>query len=148
MFIYTIGALTMYYRTGVPDKGRVWRRIVQAWGQDNDVQVFDPSITYERERNHLYDSKMCVDQNDFYISKCDIAIVNLDDLEDSPGSIYELVRFKEQRKPVIAFGTTKFDWSPHINSCISNKCESLDDAMELIVNMFDQGNFYTFDNDL
>jgi len=141
MFIYTIGALTYYYKIGTPEKGSIWRTNILEWAGDNDAFAFDPSITYKRERNHKYDPRMCVDQNDYYIEKCDIAIVNLSDLEKSPGSIYELVRFKEQKKPVIAFGKSEIDWSPHINSCISQKCETLEDVIELLVNMFDQGNF-------
>ena len=137
MFIYTIGALTHYHKKGESQKGRVWRNIVQNWGRDNCISVFNPSITYDREASHRYEPRMCVDQNDFFIQKCDIAIVNLDKLEKSPGSIYELVRFKEQKKPVISFGTSKFDWSPHINSCISNHCETLEEVLDLLSNMFE-----------
>lgn len=141
MFIYTIGALTFYYRAGQPEKGHIWREQLGNWANDNGIKIFDPAITYAKEINHSYNNKMCVDQNNYYINKCDIAIVNLNDLSESPGSVFELVRFKELGKPVIAFGECKWNWSPHIQYCISNQCKTLDKAIELLSNMFNQGNF-------
>ena len=139
MFIYTVGAITHYYRISQPEKANEWREKLQQWGKDNGVLVFNPAITFAKEINHTYNPRMCVDQNNYYINKCDIAVVNLNDIDMSPGSIFELTRFKELGKPVIAFGDKH--WSPHINSCISHQCDSLDEVIELLCNMFDQGNF-------
>lgn len=136
MFIYTIGALTYYHRNNQIEKGLGWRNKLSEWAWNNNIKMFNPAITYMKERNHQYDPRVCVDQNDYYINKCDIAVANLYDIDFSPGSIYELVRFKELRKPVIAFG--KKHWSPHINYCISHQCETLDEVIELICNMFEQ----------
>ena len=141
MFIYTIGSLTYYYRTKQSEKGHIWREMLKQWASDNGVKVFDPASTYAKESNHSYNPKLCVEQNNYYIDKCDIAVVNMDCLEESPGSIYELVRFKELGKPVIAFGKSKWDWSPHIQYCISHQCETLEEVIELLSNMFNQGNF-------
>jgi nucleoside 2-deoxyribosyltransferase len=139
LFIYTIGALTFYHRINLINKGLEWRNKVCEWGKDNNVKVFNPAINFIKERNHRYEPRLCVDQNDYYIDKCDIAIANLNDIDFSPGSIYELVRFRELRKPVIAFGQR--NWSPHVNACISHQCETLDEVFELLCNMFEQGNF-------
>jgi nucleoside 2-deoxyribosyltransferase len=135
MYIYEIGAITHYARNSQIHKAITWRTYLDRWAEDNCIKTFNPITTYVREINHTYDSRLCVDQNDYYINKCDIAVANMDSIDYSPGSIYELVRFRELRKPVIAFGATKH-WSPHINSCISNWCESLDDVKILLSNMF------------
>ena len=137
MYIYECGALTYYHRNNEMQKATEWREKLDKWA-NNNVKTYNPAKTFLKEINHTYDARACVDQNEYYLSKCDIMVVNLDDIDFSPGSIYELVRFKDMRKPVIAFGIKH--WSPHINSCISNHCETLDDAIELIENMFDQGN--------
>ncbi len=139
MFIYTIGALTYYYKNNEFYKGLKWRNDLSDWAENANIKVFNPALNFINETNHTYNPKIVVDQNDYYINKCDIAVVNLDDIDYSPGSIYELVRFKELRKPVIAFG--KRHWSPHINYCISHQCETLEDVIELLCNMFNQGNF-------
>lgn len=140
MFIYEIGALTHYYKNNQIEKGLEWRVQLDNWARANDIKTFNPGITYLNEINHTYNSKLIVDQNDYYINKCDIAVANLNDIDFSPGSIYELVRFKELRKPVIAFGKN-MHWSPHINSCISHQCDDLGEVIELLRNMFSQGNF-------
>lgn len=136
MFIYEAGALTYYYKNNIFEMGLTWRNKLDEWAKDNNIKTFNPAVTFMKEINHSYSPNMCIAQNDYYIEKCDICVVNLDDIDFSPGSIYELVRFKELRKPVIGFG--KKHWSPHINSCISNQCESLDEVIELLCNMFDQ----------
>lgn len=140
MFIYTIGTLTYYYRNNEFYKGLKWRTDLSEWAENNNIKVFNPALNFINETNHTYNPKIVVDQNDYYIDKCDIAVVNMDDIDFSPGSIYELVRFKELRKPVIAFGKNRH-WSPHINSCISHQCGSLDEVIELLCGMFSQGNF-------
>jgi nucleoside 2-deoxyribosyltransferase len=139
MFIYEIGCLTKYHRDNEFHKGLDWRIELDDFAMDNQIETYNPAITFMKEINHTYNPRLCVDQNDYYIQKCDIAVANLDDIESSPGSIYELVRFKELRKPIIAFGSKH--WSPHINSCISHQCDTLEEVIKLLCMMFDQGNF-------
>lgn len=139
MRIYEIGTLSYYHRINQIEKGLKWRQELDNWAKDNNIKTFNPALTFLKEINHSYDDKMCVDQNEYYINKCDIAVVNISDITYSPGSIYELVRFKSLCKPVIAFGEKH--WSPHINSCISNYCKDLVEVQTLLINMFDQNGF-------
>lgn len=139
MFIYEIGTITHYHKQGEIYKAIDWRNELDKWAKENNIKTFNPSITFLNEINHTYNPRLCVDQNDYYINKSDIAVANLSDIGYSPGSIYELVRFKELRKPVIAFGDKH--WNPHINSCISHQCETLEEVVELLINEFQQGNF-------
>jgi len=136
MFIYEAGALTYYHRNDQIDKGLNWRSELDTWANDNNIKTFNPGLTYLLEKNHSYDPKMCVIQNDYYIEKCDICVVNLNDIDFSPGTQYELIRFKLLGKPVVAFGNKH--WSPHINFCISHQCENLEEVIELLCNMFNQ----------
>lgn len=136
MYIYEIGSLTYFHRNNEIEKGLVWRNELDIFAKELGIKTFNPGLTYLKERNHQYDDRMCVDQNEFYINKCDIAVANMDAIDYSPGSIYELVRFKTLIKPVIAFGERH--WSPHLNSCISNYCKDLEEVKELLMNMFDQ----------
>lgn len=140
MYTYLAGALTIHYKANQFYKATTWRNDISKWAKDNGIKVFNPCINFLREINHIYDEKIIVDQNNYYINKCDICIVDLDAIDHSPGTIFELVRFKELEKPVIAFGIENKHWSPHINSCISNYCEGLSEVIELLENMFDQGN--------
>jgi len=139
MYLYEAGALTYYHRNNQLLKGTKWRQTLDNWSQElKNVKTFNPAITFLKEKNHTYDAKVVVDQNNYYINKCNICVVNLDDICESPGTIFELTRFKELGKPVIAFGTQGVHWSPHINSCISHQCETLEDVKELLCNMFFQ----------
>lgn len=134
MYVYLIGCLTYYFRNNQLEKGYKWRLEFSTWANDNGIKVFNPALNFQKEVNHTYNPRLCVDQNEYYISKCDIAVVNMNDILQSPGSIYELVRFKTLNKPVIAFGERS--WSPHLNSCISHQCGTLEEVKEVICNMF------------
>ena len=138
MFIYEIGAITWYNKTDQMYRAMNWRKEIDLWAKDNYIETFNPAITYEKELNQEYNLNLCVVQNDYYINKCDIAIINLDNLDKSPGSIYELVRFKLLNKPVIAFGECDWSKNPHIASCITQTCKNLEDVLNLISIMFDQ----------
>jgi len=140
MYVYLAGALTIHHRNNEFHKATNWRNKFKSWASNNSVNTFDPCINFLREINHTYDPKIVVDQNNYYINKSDICIVCLDSIDFSPGTIFELTRFKELGKPVIAFGSNKH-WSPHINSCISNYCVELDGAIDVLENMFDQWSF-------
>jgi nucleoside 2-deoxyribosyltransferase len=134
-----MGTLSYYHRNKVIGRGLNWRLNLDNWAKDNGIKTFNPAITFLKEINHTYAGNMCVAQNEYYLNKCDIGVVNMDAIDYSPGTIYELCRFKSLGKPVIAFGDKH--WSPHINSCISNYCDTLEDVKELLINMFDQNNF-------
>ncbi len=136
MYIYEIGAITKYYRDSTPEKAFVWRDEIDYWaGQRRGVNTFNACKAYNPNTLHLNNlGRIGVDQNEYFINKCDIAICNMEDIEASPGSIYELVRFKMQGKPVIAFGAP--NWSPHLMSCISCVVPTLQDALDLLDTMF------------
>jgi len=114
MYIYMAGALTTHHRNNEIHRATIWRNSLSAWSHElKDMKTFNPAIAFLREKNHSYAPEMCVSQNEFYLAKCDIMIVDLNEIDSSPGTIYELVRFKDMRKPVVAFGVRH--WSPHIN---------------------------------
>ena len=138
MYIYEGGPLTYYHRRNEISKAINWRKELDNWAKDNNVKTFNPAKTFLKERNHTYNPKIVVDQNNYYINKCDICVVSLDNIDHSPGTIFELTRFKELGKPVMSFGDCGSHWSPHINSCISSYCVELDEVIELLENMFDQ----------
>lgn len=140
MYIYEIGAISKYFRDNIQEKAILWRQKLDEFAHDNNIKTFNPVLTYLKEINHSYDHTLCVNQNDYYINKCDIAIANMEDIDFSPGSLYELVSFKRLGKPVIAFSATKH-WSPHINSCISQWCNTLKETIQVLCNMFNQNEF-------
>lgn len=136
MLIYLAGALTYHYKNKQFDKALKWREKIQSWCEDNNIKVYNPAITYVKEINHTYYYKLCVDQNRHFLDKADVLIVNLDAIDYSPGTIWELTYASEKRKiPIIAMGKKKH-WSPHIMYGISHLCKNEDEAVEVLVNMF------------
>jgi nucleoside 2-deoxyribosyltransferase len=133
--LYLAGALTYHYKNKQFDKATKWRNKLIAWCDDNYIKYYNPANTYSNECNHTYNSKLCVDQNRYYLNKADILIVDLNDILESPGTQWEIVYASEVRKiPIIAFGQA--NWSPHIMYGISHLCKNEDEVVEVLANMF------------
>jgi hypothetical protein len=136
MYIYEIGCMTYFYKQGTPEMAITWRKEVDAWAKSKkNVNTFNPSKAYNMTTLDLNTlGNIGVDQNDYFLKKCDVALCNLLMIERSPGSIYELTTCKKDVKPIIAFGIPS--WSPHIMSCISCVVPDLPQALSLIEHMF------------
>lgn len=93
---------------------------------------FDPTINFEDNVKTAND-KTVVQQNNYYLDKTDILIANLEDLDKSPGTIYEIFYYGIQNKPIIAFGNSELIHSPHISECISVLVDDLDDVVEYLM---------------
>lgn len=135
LYIYTAGTLSYLNKIKQLYMALNWREELEQWASDNNVKIFNPATTFLKEKNHHYSDKIIVQQNDFFLNACNLMVVQLDFIDYSPGTQYEMTTFKHMQKPVIAFGKEKH-WSPHINSCISHQCDNIEDVIELINNMF------------
>jgi len=135
IYIYSAGSLTYLKKIGKLQKAFEWREKLEDWAKDNDAKIFNPATTFKKEVNLGYSEKIIVQQNEFFLQKSTIMVVQLDYLDYSPGTIYEMVLFKSMNKPIIAFGENKH-WSPHMNYCISQHCNTIEDTIELLNNMF------------
>jgi len=135
LYIYEGGSLTYLNRIGKIDEALEWRQKIDNWAEDNNVKTFNPAKNFIREITYGYSGKLIVDQNDFFLNKATLMIVQLEYIDFSPGTMYEMITFKNMGKPIIAFGKEKH-WSPHLDSCISQYCYSIDETIEIINNMF------------
>jgi nucleoside 2-deoxyribosyltransferase len=128
MYLYEIGAITKHWNKDEYSKASNWRVRVDFWARGTSyVKTFNPFKYYVSAQNIDVDMRTVVVQNEYFINKCNIAICNMEDIEDSPGSIYELTRFKTQGKPVIAFGQPSK--SPHIMSCLTCVVATLEEGL-------------------
>lgn len=135
LYIYAAGSLTYLNKIGKFQEALKWREKLDNWALDNHVKVFNPAKNFQNEICHGYSHKLIVDQNDFFLNKSTIMVVQLDYLDFSPGTIYEMAMFRAMKKPIIAFGENEH-WSPHTNSCISQYCKNIEEVIEVLNNMF------------
>ena len=104
IYLYLAGSLTYLLTHNMFYKATRWRNDLDTWALDNGIKTFNPAKVYSVEKNHNYSDKMIVDQNNFFLNKTTIMVVQLEYLDQSPGTIYELISYKTMGKPVIAFG--------------------------------------------
>lgn len=135
LYIYLAGSLSYLKRQDKFDIATEWRDEIDRWAIDNGVKTFNPAITFSKEINHGYSDSLIVRQNEFFLNKTTIMIVQLDYIDWSPGTVFEMATYKHMNKPVIAFGSETI-WSPHIKECISQHCDNIEDVIEVLTNMF------------
>lgn len=142
--LYLAGAISTHFNNNEYYKATKWRvKLAQklldlnAKLCDNHFDWFDPTINFE-ENVKTANAKTIVHQNKYYLDKCDILIVNLEDLDKSQGTMYELFYYGIHNKPVIAFGHNKWENCPHIAESITVKLETIDDVVKYLSDYYCQ----------
>ena len=139
MLCYLAGAMSYWDNKHHFENATSWRVHAALYLNDVKVKCFDPCMNYSV--NKTYDSKGVVKQNLSYLRKTDIVLINLEELDKSPGSMYELFWASFNNIPVIAFGDNyMYGTQPHITEAISIKFIELDDSIEYIQSMYSQNN--------
>ena len=136
LYIYEIGAITYHYKNDEPEKAIEWRRDLDYFAKLYDIRTFNPTQAYTPHVGKSYNSQICVEQNEFFLRQCNLAVADLSHIHESPGSFYELVRCKTLGIPVIGFGECEWYWNPHLQSCISYHVQNLNDVKVVIYDMF------------
>ena len=137
--IYTIGTMSKYIQEdGDLLRGEVWRDKIETYLNPfyHNIETFKPTLSYDKEI--IVNDNTIVTQNDHFLNWCDIGICNLHYLEYSYGSIYELVMLRKMNKPVYCFNDSIAEFSPHINCCITEKFDDLDDLLKSLTVMYFQ----------
>ena len=123
--VYLAGAMSTHYANNEYHKATQWRiDIINQLLNDIADECeskwawFDPTLNSEGNFGTVTNATI-LKQNIFYLDKSDIMIVNLDQLEHSPGTLFEIYYFGLQGKPVIAFGDSEWIKSPHISEYIT-----------------------------
>lgn len=132
--IYEAGAMTTYYEENRPELAESWRLEFSDAFYNKEVKIFNPCINYLI--NKTYEPKGVVYQNLHYLNNSDIIILNLDRLEESQGTLFEIYNFFMNKKPVIAFGSNPIYNQPHVHESITIRFDTLNEAIRYIKNMY------------
>ena len=132
--VYLAGAISYFYNTKQKERATKWRNKAKEYLGQFDIKCFNPCD--EPADCWQYPQGGLIKQNYFYLKNCDIVLVNLDMINDSIGTIWELSMAWRDHKPIIAFGTTPWLNRPHMLSLIDVKFNSLDEALEYIADMY------------
>jgi nucleoside 2-deoxyribosyltransferase len=133
--IYLAGAISYFYNINQNFRATEWRDKAEKHFEQFDIKCFDPCK--ESSRCWEYPQEGLIKQNYFYLQNCDIVLVNLDMINDSVGTIWELSMAWKEHKPVVAFGKTPWLKRPHMRSLFNVRFETLDEALDYITDMFE-----------
>lgn len=136
MYIYLAGCVSHYDTPENWNKATTWRRTAAKTLIDNGYEVFDPTLNWHI--NLDYTSNSMVIQNEYYLKKSDLLLVNLADLDKSYGTIFEIITAHHLGIPVIAFGAVDIMFHPHITHCLNSTFIDLTEALEFITNAYCQ----------
>lgn len=134
MRIYLMGSITGWFRIGKLEEAIKWRRWFTKELSKYNIKTFDPTINFQI--NLKFPGNSIVAQNNIYLTKCDIGILNTEMILQSPGTIYEITTYKLQNKPVLAFGEKVNQ--PHIDYCITDYFNTKEELLDHIIAMYGQ----------
>jgi nucleoside 2-deoxyribosyltransferase len=138
--VYLAGAMSAFYNSGEYHKATEWREYAKRVLTEADIAIFDP--TDNSQKHFTYPSSLnegVILQNYTYIKKCDIILVNIEKLDDSIGSIWELSAAWIEHKPVIGFGKCdKWMDRPHFQGLVPVVLDTVEDACDYIISMYNQ----------
>ena len=138
--VYMAGAISEYNRLKQLNKAKAWRIKASNFFIENinNVEIFDPSLNFEK--NFTYNSKGVVLQNIKYLRESNLLLLNLEYLEKSPGTMFEIVWAYLNGVVVISFGKldNSLEFSPHVEQCIDMTFDDLDKALEYVYDMYNQ----------
>lgn len=133
--IFLSGCMSYFYDNNKHELAEDWRN--QATERlKKKFNIFNPCTNYYKNIN--YEPKGIVYQNIAYLNKSDFILLNLDKLESSPGTLFEIFANFLNHKPVIAFGETLLLDQPHVYEAITMHFIDLDSACDYIENMYCQ----------
>jgi len=140
MLVYLCGAMSHWDRQDCFEKATDWREeAIKGFYSDSIIKWFNPCVNYFI--NKEYNSKGVVTQNLTYLKKSDIILLNLEELDKSPGSLFEIYYAYMNHIPVIAFGKNYlYGNQPHVTESISMHFDDMGVALDYIDNMFEQDN--------
>lgn len=146
MKVYLAGAMSYYYEHGMYESATDWRDDVKfilgeltrkGYGK---WETFDPSIhmvSLMEEYEGLVENKDILHQNNHYLNECDMMIVNLDYLHESPGTLYEIFKYGTDGKPIIAIGYNKWQTKAHVEPLITKSIE-IEELYKYLAFMYSQ----------
>ena len=133
--VYLAGAISYFINTNQKDRATKWRDRAEKYLGQFDIKCFNPCK--EDPRCWNYPQEGLIKQNYFYLKNCDIILVNLDMINDSVGTIWELSMAWKEHKTVIAFGKTPWLERPHMRSLYDIRFDTLTDALDYITDMYE-----------
>lgn len=100
------------------------------------IKVFNPTISFDFN-DYMWGGEPFVDQNTYYLKTCDVILANLEDLDKSYGTIYELITAYHLRKPVVTFGECPIN-HPHIKATLGTNLKNVEEAIDFILDVYGQ----------
>ena len=132
--IYLAGAISYFYNIDQKERATAWRTKAVHYFEPYNIKCFNPCD--EPIECWQYPQSGLIKQNYFYLKNYDIVLVNLDMINDSIGTVWELSMAWRDHKPIIAFGKTPWLDRPHMLSLMDIRLDTLDEALDYISNMY------------
>lgn len=132
IYPYLMGAISYYYNNNQIEEATEWRDWFCTKLLEYDIECFNPMKNFKV--NLQFPGRSIVTQNNYFLSQCNIGIVNLKNIDKSLGTLYEMFQYHFYGKPIIAF--EKMPEQPHILSAIDCWLKSKEDVLDYLISMY------------
>ncbi|MEI6296269.1 MAG: hypothetical protein WCO84_01305 [bacterium] len=134
MKIYTGGAMSFHFFNGEIELAKKWRNSVKYFFdvRGGKVDIYNPAKCF-LELNGEYNVSNMAQLNYQHLKNSDVFLLDLNKLEESIGTIWEISLCWQLHIPIVAFGKCeKWQYSPHYKEMVKHEHKDLDDALNYI----------------
>lgn len=134
MLVFLSGSIESHYKNNELHKSISWRNYLTKELARLNIETFNPCANLD----HImaYTNSSLVKQNIYYLQNSDLVVVNMHNILNSPGTIFELTCCYLNHKATIGFGDHKGITSPHILSAIDEFVDDEDAVIKYIENLY------------
>ena len=141
-YVYLAGSITKYWNDGKLDQALMWRKIAVESFKNSNIECYNPCKNFEHNKD--YNRKMFLQQNNLFLNKSNIMLVDLKHICQSGGTLFELAVAYNKDMQIISFGDIKNNFTEeifgHYKQIIKSgiNFQTYDEAINYISTMFDQ----------
>jgi len=127
--IYLAGCISHYLKNNQKEKATNWRSKIIL--NTLNCEIYNPMDLFLSDIQNL-NHQMGLANNKFHLKQSDIIIVNLTNIEKSPGTLYELFTALSMNKTILGFGEHEWLEIPHFGQCFDYVFKNIDEILQFL----------------
>lgn len=140
-YVYLAGSITRYWQNNQLDKATHWRYKAKTMFDDVRIKSYDPCLNFKKNKHKQ--RKDFLQENNLYLNKANIMLVDLGYICESGGTLFELSVAYNKGMIIVSFGDMsefKDEIFGHFKEIIKSgfNFETSDEAINYIIDLYEQ----------
>jgi hypothetical protein len=140
-YVYLAGSITKHIEKDTLSRAIYWRKVANKMLRECGIKSYDPTLNFIRNKDK--NRKDFLQQNNLYLNKSNIMLIDLDYICQSGGTLFELAIAYNKGMVIVSFGDMNNfseDIFGHFEEIIKSgfNFKTFDEAINYIVDLYEQ----------